>query len=77
MLLDDMGRTATSSPDPALERLREVADRIRRRAAEDRRRASGEARKRVVAVVPPPAPTASPPPPHWADGPDGSDDNSH
>ena len=73
-----MGRTATSSPDPALERLHEVADRIRRRAAESRGRAPGEGRRRVVAVVPTPARTAAPPPPHWADGPEGeTDDTSH
>lgn len=73
-----MGRTATSSPDPALERLREVADRIRRRAAEGRGRAPGGRRKRVVAVVPTPARTASPPPRHWADGSDGgTDETSH
>lgn len=73
-----MGRTSATSQDPALARLHEVADRIRRRAAEGKRRAPGEGRKRVVAVVPTPARTSSPPPPHWADGPDGgTDETSH
>ncbi len=73
-----MARSATSTLDPALERLREVAERIRRRAAEGRRRTPGERRKPVIAVVPTPARTASPPPRHWADGPDdGTDETSH
>lgn len=61
------------SNDPALERLHEVAERIRRRAAEERARALARARRPRQAelplrLTPLPPRRAAPVPRHWADG---------
>jgi hypothetical protein len=66
-----MGRTDTMTFDPALARLHELTDRIRRRAAEERARLA--ARARAVRAVPYRIQAALPlrmpaPPRHWADG---------
>jgi hypothetical protein len=56
--------------DPALVRLREVAERIRQRVAAGRKPAPA-----APARLPrQPAPTAPAPPPHWSDGKDGGPD---
>jgi hypothetical protein len=57
---------STTHVDPALERLREVAERIRRRVADGPERPPPKARYR-----PPPLP---PPQPHWSDGRDEAAD---
>ncbi len=63
-----MGRTSPA-PDPALQRLREVAERIRRRAAEGRERAAARDERLAVDALPPR---------HWSDGPqDDGDDVTH
>lgn len=72
-----MGRTQDTAPDPVLDRLHEVAERIRRRAAEGRaaagRRVASPApsgpRAPSAAQAPVPGQPAAPAiPRHWADG---------
>ncbi len=75
-----MGRAPSATADPALQRLHEVAERIRRRAAEGRAREAALA-PRPIPTAPVPQPSAGPsaaPPRHWSDGPaDEVEDVAH
>ena len=68
----------TASPDPALTRLHEVAERIRRRSSAGARRAQprGVRGQRGIPRVLP-APVLPPPPRHWADDREPDADERH
>jgi hypothetical protein len=59
-------KAAPTSPDPALQRLHEVAERIRRRSAARLSPPRGGQRPRAIPDVLP-APVLPPPPRHWSD----------
>jgi hypothetical protein len=77
-----MGR-ASSTPDTTLQRLHEVAERIRLRAAEAREGRAARAGPRERAPRPaapvelPAAPRPPSPPRHWSDGPVDDADDLH
>ncbi|HVO20093.1 MAG TPA: hypothetical protein VMU15_12605 [Anaeromyxobacter sp.] len=63
-----MKTASNTKPDPALQRLHEVADRIRRRsefAARLARPRGGRGQRGIPDLLP--APVLPPPPRHWAD----------
>jgi hypothetical protein len=81
--MNAMGRAHANNEDPALERLYELTDRMRRRAAELRERELARARRppRDPAQLPlrvAKLRSAQPPPPprHWADGREDEQDDS-
>jgi hypothetical protein len=73
-----MGRAASATADPTLQRLHEVAERIRRRAAEARTREAARSAPPPAPDAPPAVPPSAQPPRHWSDGPvDEGDDVTH
>jgi hypothetical protein len=66
---------ATSSPDPALQRLHEVAERIRGRSAARLQLRGGPVSRGIPAVLP--TPVTPPPPRHWADDREPDADEKH